>query len=1044
MTRPGGGTGWALFASVLALTALPLRVAAQEPPVSVDPLPVVERTLANGMRVQVLERRGSPTVAFVVQYRVGGVNEKPGETGIAHLLEHMLFKGSTTVGTRNLAAELALFDTIDAVHDSILTVRDSRRVPAAVKHRLANHLRRLEDRARQHVEPNQFSRILTRHGARGLNATTSSESTHYFVELPSNRVKLWMMLEADRMLNPVFREFYRERDVVLEERRTRVESNPDGLMSEAFLAAAFTEHPYGQPVVGRREDVAYLGRPEVEAYYKTYYGARNAVVTIVGDVDADQVVRWAGEYLERIPPGEEPPPVTAVEPPQTTERRIEVPFDAEPRIRIGWHVPAATHDDAPALFMTTTLLSGGRTSRLYRRMVLQDRLVSSVTAGIGPGGRYPTLLSISAFPRAPHTVQEAELAIYDEVERLKKNPPSPVELERVRNQLEAGRVRRLVSNLGLAFQLSEATAEYGDWRQSFRVLERIQAVRPEDVQRVVRTYMVDSNRTVATVVPIPPAVVASTSDAPPEAGVVSAGPAPDPAPSPAPPVSAPDRSVPDSTGLELSAVLDPGAPAIGLEPALSYRSPPLRFRATPVRKHSVAGVTVVHAEDDALPLVNILLRIQGGYGLYGREAYGVLNALPALLRNGGTADLPPDSVDALMEYYAIQSSFGGGGEAIVTSANVLDRHLDLALHLWKDLLLRPRFDSTQVEVWRGQELESVRRRFDSPVRIAYSRFNHLMYGDHPIGWELSPADLEPEDVTGELLRAFHSKIVCRENIIMGVAGNVGWDDLEPRLEAFLDGWPTCESEPPKGPTPITRPGGGVFLLPNNSEQAVIVMGQPSNVRQDASVSFVASRIANAILGASGFSSRLFQQVRTEAGYAYSAASVWTTRPEADGLLGAVTQTSPETAVPAVQLILEIMEEFEREGPTVEEVRDAVDETVNSYVFGFQSAGQMVSRRMALEGRSLPDNWPERYVEMVQALTRRDIRRVFRTTFEPTEMTVLIVGDPERIGPALETLGPYVTLPETIPVPTDVPVPTDPSQGSLEKGSAPHGAQPRLP
>ncbi len=1006
MTRPTPTWRvWGLLVGMALLVlarALPLEAqtaaAPADVPAGTDPLPVVEHTLGNGMRVLVLERQGSPTVAFVVHYKVGGVNERPGETGIAHLLEHMLFKGSTTVGTTDLDAELALFPAIDAVHDSIVAAVSNPRVLAPERNRLRNKLRRLENEARRYVEPNQFSRILATHGARGLNATTSAEATRYYVELPANRVELWMMLEADRMINPVFREFYRERDVVLQERRQRVEGEPDGVLTEAHLEAAFTVHPYRQPVVGYREDVASLGRREVEAYYRQYYGARNAVVTVVGDVDADQVIRWAEAYLGRVPPGREPPQVTAVEPDQEGERRANVAFDAEPRFRISWHVPDNSHADAAALYMMSTLLTGGRTSRLYDRLVIEDRSATSVSASVGPGGRYPTLLTVAAYPRTPHTVSEVEATIYEEIARLAEVPPAPAELERVRNQLEAARVRRLVSNLGLAFQLSEAEAESGDWRESYRTIDRIQRVTPQDVQRVAARYLRADNRTVSVLVR-PDSTQRRWSRLPGRRARVT------------PRDSLPATGADDDPDPRFQASQDPRAPEIGLEPALRFRGPRLRFRPPQVRKRTIHGVPVIYAKDATLPMMNVMFRFSGGYGIYPRDHYGTLTALPALLRNGGSESISPDSVDTLMEYYAIQSSFGGGGDALVTSFNVIDRHFGLTMDLWRELLLAPGFDSVQVEVWRGQAVENVRRRFDSPVRMAYARFNHLMYGDHPIGWELSEEDLEPEDVTASELRRYHAEIICRDNLIMGVAGNLDWEEVEPHVERLLAGLPECATELPDAPQPTTRSSGGVFLIPNPSEQAVIVMGQPSTIRQGDSERYVASRIGNAILGASGFSSRLVQRVRTEAGMAYSAASVWTTRTKSDGLLGAVTQTSPESAVPAVKLIREILGEFSAEGPTTHEVRDAVDETVNSYVFGFQSVGQMVSRRMALEGQSLPADWPERYLERVQALDRRDVHRVFRATYDPTQMTVLIVGDPARLGAALDELGPIEILPK---------------------------------
>ena len=347
---------------------------------------------------------------------------------------------------------------------------------------------------------NEFSRILTRNGARNLNATTSSEATTYFVELPANRARMWFLLESDRAHNPVFREFYTERDVVMEERRTRVDTNPGGLLHEVHLATAFLMHPYGVPVVGYMSDLERLSRHDVEEYHRRYYGARNAVVAIVGDVVPDSIAAWARDYLGDIRPGDPPPPVLAVEPPQRGERRVELVMDAEPQLRVGWHTVSGHHPDSPALTMLASVLSGRRTSRLYRRLVTQDRLAASVTASTVPGSRFPGQFIVHVTPRAPSTPAQIEAALYEELERLALEPPEQRELQRVRNQLVASGVRRLQSNLGLALQLAGSVTLHGDWRTTFERTALLYDVQPADVQRVVQTYFTRDNRTVATLV----------------------------------------------------------------------------------------------------------------------------------------------------------------------------------------------------------------------------------------------------------------------------------------------------------------------------------------------------------------------------------------------------------------------------------------------------------------------------------------------------------------------------------------------------------------
>ena len=475
-------------------------------------LPVARLELENGMRFLVLPRPGAPTVAFVARFGVGSVDDPPGRSGIAHLLEHLLFKGSSTIGTTNRAAELFYLSRIDAAADTLETLRaaigapappvppgvDTVAGPLPEERRLVERLAALEDSARVFVAPNEFVELLTTNGARSLNATTDADATTYFVELPANRAELWFALEADRMSDPVFREFYTERDVVNEERRLRVEDQPGGRIGEALLAAAYREHPYGVPVIGRIEDIRSLSREAVRDYHARYYGPSNAVVAIVGDVSPERMVSFARRYFGPIPRAEAPAPVTAVEPPQIAPRRVHVDFDAEPQLRLAWHTVAGDHPDVPALTVLASILAGGVTSRLYRRLVLRERSALAVFAGGGPGARFPGLLTISAAPRAPHGAAELEAAILEEVARIADEPPSERELGAVRNEIAIGEVERLASNLGLAFQLAASETLFGDWRRTFHAAAELRAVTADDVARVARDYLRPEVVTVAT------------------------------------------------------------------------------------------------------------------------------------------------------------------------------------------------------------------------------------------------------------------------------------------------------------------------------------------------------------------------------------------------------------------------------------------------------------------------------------------------------------------------------------------------------------------
>ncbi|HSM06315.1 MAG TPA: pitrilysin family protein [Longimicrobiales bacterium] len=488
-----------LPALILSAALLPGALPAQERGPAAD-LPVHAFTLDNGMRFLVLERRTAPTVAFVSTFPVGGVNERLGSTGTAHLLEHLLFKGSTTIGTRDVEAERVLFRRMDALQDTILTLRGALEVDSARLRGLDAGIEALEDSARALVVPNEFDRILSRNGARGLNATTTSEATTYFVELPANRTELWFALESDRMRDPVFREFFTERDVVMEERRLRVETSPGGQLYEGHLAAAFTMHPYGVPVVGYMSDLESLTRGQVAEYYRRYYGPNNAVVAVVGAVDPDRIEAWARQYFGDLEPGDPPPPVLAREPEQDGVRRVEIRVDAGPALRMGWKVPSATHPDAPALAMLAALLTGGTTAHLQRTLVEEGRVATYVGTSMGPGERYPRLFTVDVTPRTPHTPAEVETAVLDALAAFTRETPAEADLERVRTRIAAGEVRRLQSNLGLALQLAASEAALGDWQGAFRLSDRIRDVTPEEVRDVARRYLRPETLTVAALV----------------------------------------------------------------------------------------------------------------------------------------------------------------------------------------------------------------------------------------------------------------------------------------------------------------------------------------------------------------------------------------------------------------------------------------------------------------------------------------------------------------------------------------------------------------
>jgi len=462
---------------------------------------MTEFTLDNGLKFLVLERHEAPVVSFHTYADVGSVDEVKGITGLAHLFEHMAFKGTKTIGTKDYEAEAKAMAKMDETFEAIKA--EQRKGDRADKARLAElqkQLKEAQEQAQEYLVHDEFEEVFVREGGAGFNAYTGYDATQYIVSLPSNKAELWMSMESDRFLNPVVREFYKEKDVVMEERRLRTESQPVGRLLEEFLAIAYKAHPYGEPVVGHMSDLKTLTRGEAEAFFSRYYGPSNLTIAIVGDVNPNQIRLLAQKYFGRVPGGPKPDPVETVEPPQLGQRRVVVEDPSQPFVLIGYHKPDINHPDNAVFDAITDTVGMGRTSRLYKSLVKEKKIAVAASGFPGlPGNKYPGLFLFYAVPARDHTNQECEEAIYVEIERLKTELVSAEELEKAKTRARAGLIRQLASNSGLAAQLTFYEVVTGDWRNLFRQLDNIDKVVAEDVQRVAKEYFVRKNRTVGVI-----------------------------------------------------------------------------------------------------------------------------------------------------------------------------------------------------------------------------------------------------------------------------------------------------------------------------------------------------------------------------------------------------------------------------------------------------------------------------------------------------------------------------------------------------------------
>jgi predicted Zn-dependent peptidase len=457
------------------------------------------RTLPNGLTVILMQRKEAPVFAFYTFVDAGSAQDPKGKTGLAHMFEHMAFKGTDTIGTTNYTAEKEVLTKIESVYASYIRERD-RRVnhDQAKADSLEKQWKALIDEADKYVVRNQFGQLVEENGGVGMNASTDEDETVYFYSMPANRLELWAYLESSRFAEPVMREFYKERDVVYEERRMRTESAPVGRLLEQFQSTAFTANPYRNPTIGWPWDLHTFSATDAREFYDRYYVPSNMTVAVVGDLEFEKTWPIIEKYFGRLPTRPHPDEATTAEPPQNAEREVVLKEQTQPIYLEGYHRPDYLDKDDLVFDAITDVMSSGRTSRLYRALV-RDKRIAIASAGFSglPGTKYPHLFAFYAFPTPGHTPQEVGAAIHAEIDRLKKEDISDEELKMVKTRARANLIRSLGNNSGLASELATYQARFGDWRELFRQIDKIDKVSKEDIRRVANQYFVENNRTVA-------------------------------------------------------------------------------------------------------------------------------------------------------------------------------------------------------------------------------------------------------------------------------------------------------------------------------------------------------------------------------------------------------------------------------------------------------------------------------------------------------------------------------------------------------------------
>lgn len=471
-------------------------------------LDVKEHMLPNGMKILMIQKPGVPRVVCHIYYKVGSINERPGITGLAHLHEHMMFKGTKMMGVTDFEKDVAIDKQIDELMDKIYREKFWK-ADSGDKEKIAQWQKEFDGLVKaekQYIIKDDLWTHYMKNGGTGLNASTGNESTGYYVTLPSNKVELQMLLESDRMMNAYFREFYSEKDVVMEERRLS-ENRPGYLFSEQVNAAFYAASPYHWSVIGWMDDLRKVTKADLIDFHDRYYVPNNAVAIYIGDLDPQNIIQMAEKYFGRIPKGPDIEPIRTSEPPQYSEKRMYGEGPAPTSLQMMFHTPQEGHPDVAPLSVLADVLGsgggggrgrfrgrgGGGTGRLYKILVVEKEMAVSVSAR-SRAQWYVGAFQFNAMPRIDKKIQPEDLEkeIWAEIEKIKKEGVTPEEIQKAKNRFEAMFIRSLASTMGLARRVGGAELNRG-WRSILTDLENLKKVTNDDVKRVACKYFAKDN-----------------------------------------------------------------------------------------------------------------------------------------------------------------------------------------------------------------------------------------------------------------------------------------------------------------------------------------------------------------------------------------------------------------------------------------------------------------------------------------------------------------------------------------------------------------------
>ncbi len=944
---------------------------------------VQEFKLKNGMLFLVVERPATPQVACRIAIRAGSALEETGKTGIAHMLEHMMFKGTKNFGTTDIKRDRELQERIDAAYQVIREEKNKRYPDQDLIRTKVAEMDRLRQEVQKIYIPQSFSSQLGRNGAVGVNAFTTMDQTQYKMALPSDMLEQWFSIISEQLFEPSFREFYVEKEVIQREWAYRHVNNPGGAAWLDLYTTAYRAHPYRNPVIGWKPDIEKFSTRDAIEFHQKFYTPANTVVVLVGDVTVEKAKKLAEIYFERYPEGKRAPEEVTKEPPQEGPRK-SVRFlkgARTPLVRIGFHTAPIGTEDFYALDAMTMVLSYGHSARMTQNIVNKG-LALGAWAG-NPDNRYGGMVALGGSPNEPKELrgddltetekrqaylrasEDLEELLLKEVEKLKAEPVSPRELTRIKKLNQREFLERMRSNEHLAGTLATLEVQVG-WRYMKTYLDKITAVTPEDIRRVANKYVRRDHRTSVYVIP------GGEAEGPLESYTEA-------------------RSISGAAAAKAFNPDDFANHSIyetpeGWKHPLSFERKPQKIKYPKAETDMVGPTKVFYLPDRELPLIDLSILIKAGAVDVPDSKIGLAGLLNGSLIRGGTDKYSPSELAMVLDENAIKLSVSVSEELSVIKLSVMKEDWEKGISLMEEVILRPRFDPGVFEVMKARALTSLKRQGGNAQRVARREGTIWHFRGHPYGRDpLKGLETIPT-ITREDLYHFLRTYFVPSNMVVSVAGDIEKDRVMEDVGNFLKAFDERTVPVRKLEEPVENPPVLALIHKPGQVQSQIslTLGSIKRTHPD----FWKMGLLMNIFG--GSDSLLYTRLREDLGLVYGAWFFQSYKWEAGLLVGHIGSKGDKT-VEAIRETTRIMTALRNQVPRSDLEQKRLD-ILNSFIFNVDTPAALVDVYSRYHLRNEPLDTLEKIQEAYMSATKEELEVLARRLLDPSKLQIFVVGD----------------------------------------------------